>query len=659
MFYDYSSGSDDDFPVSLVSDTPLLRATPAPPSHDTPLRSTVDALLRSCGMPALVEEPDATLAALVLSLAAQLGAAHSASRATEDAYALAASDLHILVERVARLKAELRAKEDECVALRGRWREADDSCRDAVLKGKTTEKELKAVKSHLLELVHKMGCCRDGIAGFMKSTSTPPLKGRSSLHGLPCDKCARKTKQSKSTCANWIDGVGFVDNESATSPSKPSTPSPSFLRRSASNSSTSTLTSSRPSTPIPKRPSTPFVRRNSAKLPVTTIKTGSTILVKTGSPTTTRSPPLSPPTSPLSSSTPVPRTNSATLHQTNSPSPIPTSVSTPAHDPMDPQILETLVKQHAELLAALMEPQPSCNHEEQLASQYVEMEQERMQVREAAVQVAREWDELRRERERFDEKVRCFEVSKVLGDLDDALAGYTSTRDDDLQESEYLENESMDFPVQRVFSDDSDTSSTSHPLSDTTESLHPQDSLTTASHDSDTDSHLDHEEANLTLTEDTISLSPVSNSEPVIPAAAKAAAPRPGSVRSLVSRFSTPTVTKLATHSIPATHAALYAHHATRRDEVSLTPGDLVHVIETSVQADAGWVRVLNLTQGKGAGGVEGVVPLACLGSVKGVGRLVVGVSSSEEEEGVGEGRGVTKGWVGAVVGDVDAFFAE
>ncbi|KAJ3399040.1 hypothetical protein HDU80_008332 [Chytriomyces hyalinus] len=180
---------------------------------------------------------------LVHRLVTALNALNSAHASVVDANAILRSDNSTLSDRVARLKKGLVDKEFDLTKLRELRREADDNCRAAVAKCRATEKELKTVKNDFLALVGKVGgCCNDGIKDFVNSPTTPSKKGKSEHHGLPCSKCFAKLRQTRSSTAIWIDGVGFIDDEG----SEERVMTPTVSRRRTET----------PTSPTPKRPTT-------------------------------------------------------------------------------------------------------------------------------------------------------------------------------------------------------------------------------------------------------------------------------------------------------------------------------------------------------------------------------------------------------------------
>ncbi|KAI8832435.1 hypothetical protein BJ741DRAFT_614518 [Chytriomyces cf. hyalinus JEL632] len=190
-----------------------------------------------------IDHVHSSILPLVHRLVTSLNALNAAHANAVNANAILRSDNSTLSDRVVRLKKGLVDKEFELTKLKELRREADDNCKAAVAKCRATEKELKTVKNDFLALVGKVGgCCNDGIKSFVNSPSTPFKRGKSENHGLPCSKCYAKLRQSRSSSAQWIDGVGFIDDEDSDS----KLVSPSFVsyRRRADT----------PSSPIPKRP---------------------------------------------------------------------------------------------------------------------------------------------------------------------------------------------------------------------------------------------------------------------------------------------------------------------------------------------------------------------------------------------------------------------
>ncbi|KAJ3243925.1 hypothetical protein HDU78_011679 [Chytriomyces hyalinus] len=284
-YSDSDSDSDSDIEEEvekLRSDSPMLRMTPKVTSDSTPERNNeahsnanmsstqrINSMLVLAGFEPIefgafaqrpnreyppsinslnsedgaVDHVHSSILPLVHRLVTSLNALNAAHANAVNANAILRSDNSTLSDRVVRLKKGLVDKEFELTKLKELRREADDNCKAAVAKCRATEKELKTVKNDFLALVGKVGgCCNDGIKSFVNSPSTPFKRGKSEHHGLPCSKCYAKLRQSRSSSAQWIDGVGFIDEEDSDS----KVVSPSFVsyRRRADT----------PSSPIPKRP---------------------------------------------------------------------------------------------------------------------------------------------------------------------------------------------------------------------------------------------------------------------------------------------------------------------------------------------------------------------------------------------------------------------
>ncbi|KAJ3400424.1 hypothetical protein HDU80_006968 [Chytriomyces hyalinus] len=283
-YSDSDSDSDSDIEEEvekLRSDSPMLRMTPKVTSDSTPERNNdahsnanmsstqrINSMLVLAGFEPIefgasaqrpnrehspsinslnsedaVDHVHSSILPLVHRLVTSLNALNAAHANAVNANAILRSDNSTLSDRVVRLKKGLVDKEFELTKLKELRREADDNCKAAVTKCRATEKELKTIKNDFLALVGKVGgCCNDGIKSFVNSPSTPFKRGKSEHHGLPCSKCYAKLRQSRSSSAQWIDGVGFIDEEDSDS----KVVSPSFVsyRRRADT----------PSSPIPKRP---------------------------------------------------------------------------------------------------------------------------------------------------------------------------------------------------------------------------------------------------------------------------------------------------------------------------------------------------------------------------------------------------------------------
>ncbi|KAJ3026002.1 UNVERIFIED_CONTAM: hypothetical protein HDU68_006374 [Siphonaria sp. JEL0065] len=232
MYASYDSDSStDEFSVELVQDSPLMQYPPnavkvnvAKVDVDYEFdhsRHRIQVFRCSAGFPSIqieeIEAKDGKLVesvgieptlSLINSLLSSLNAVNSAHSNILSSFHSAVSDSQVLVDRVARLKRDVLLRDKDIVMLKDLRRKAD-SCHTAVLKQKTTEKELRTVKNHLLKLIEKMGCCPDGIKGFVdgwcKAVNLSVKEGE--REGVAPTSCLRGVKGGASkVLVNVVDG---------------------------------------------------------------------------------------------------------------------------------------------------------------------------------------------------------------------------------------------------------------------------------------------------------------------------------------------------------------------------------------------------------------------------------------------------------------------
>ncbi|ORY35264.1 hypothetical protein BCR33DRAFT_770710 [Rhizoclosmatium globosum] len=231
---------------------------------------------------------------VVSTLLSSLSSVSSAHSEIASALDRAIADSNVLVDRVARLKRDVNAKEKEVLKLAELRKEADDACRDAVVRRKDVERELRSVKGHLLELVKKVGCCQEGVKGFMIWWEDTDALGH---------RCSLKHFNKRITGPSWTAMQKMYRNNSLKPPMTTST-----------TRASSYITP--PPSPLPSR-------------------------TKSGIPTS--------PSSKSTRGTPTPSSPASSTHSASSSS---------AASEIDVKLLDTLVHQHAQLMKALSETSP-------------------------------------------------------------------------------------------------------------------------------------------------------------------------------------------------------------------------------------------------------------------------------------------------------------
>ncbi|KAJ3089438.1 hypothetical protein HK100_007752, partial [Physocladia obscura] len=132
---------------------------------------------------------------------ALLTATAALTSAAADADADAArrtSDLHVLHDRVARLTRAVAQRDADVLVAKDRWRDADDERARLADKLKDAQRELRTLKADFLKLVNE---------GALKHAQD--FHPRSSA----CPKCNAKLHPQKAASAQWVDGVGWIEDE--------------------------------------------------------------------------------------------------------------------------------------------------------------------------------------------------------------------------------------------------------------------------------------------------------------------------------------------------------------------------------------------------------------------------------------------------------------
>ncbi|KAJ3381933.1 hypothetical protein HDU84_004743 [Entophlyctis sp. JEL0112] len=604
------------------------------------------------------ESTIATVNALLTAVEA-LSAAHAED---SDRYSIAMSNVHVLEERVARYKREVSKLESTVLMLRETRREADDECRDAKQQLKNTDRELRNVRTDFLKLVEKLNvkCCEDGLKQFIHSPNpSPSSKGRSDHHGLPCAKCFAKLRQHKFVTAEWIDGVGFVDAEDSdvgvvmtpirrrgvgSIVPRPSTPTrravsqstmapQSLVNRPQSpivRSTTPTITPPRtPTTPTPK--SRPSMTSTSTQTQAGTASIQTTPAATPKAAGSTISIQQIPITSPIS--TPARVSSPPRIPRLMSPSSTPKTV--PAT--LDIDALASLLTHQTSLLSRLLHthsptPTPSASGSSSSSSATPDMSlgpppaPAAMYSLEAANALIRARLALARDRAAFEEEVRAFKVVSVLAGVDDAMdalefdgenaAHPIPIADTTILKSKEDSHREYSFSANRRSLDDESMVSIAGMVDSTrTLALNDDDILIGSSY-------------SLVKTHgrESESQQPPSPPPPKImpappPAMQRTLSLRP-STQELLSQFRLEAKAFLAVPqtavsvqgaasalsgvSLEPTHAAVFPYTSPKAEELSLLPGDLLHVDGAFV---GGVGHAVNLSQG----GVAGLVAEWCL----------------------------------------------